>query len=113
MIGNCRFVEDTSLISSIHLPCEPRSLALYTQIISSLLRLCNNLQLTNPIILTSLFSNSSFIFANAPSSVVQTGVKSAGCENSIAQLFPIHWWKSISPLVVCALKFGAARYKSG
>jgi len=33
---------------------------------------------TSPIILTPRFSNSSFSFAKAPSSVVQTGVKSAG-----------------------------------
>jgi hypothetical protein len=36
------------------------------------------LKLTNPIILTPRFSNSSFSLAKAPSSVVQTGVKSAG-----------------------------------
>ena len=60
---------------------------------------------TSPIILTSLFSNSSFIFANAPSSVVHTaycevsnasnwrqgpyhvpGVKSAGWLKRIAHL---------------------------
>jgi hypothetical protein len=63
---------------------------------------------TSPIIFTSRFSNSSFMRANAPSSVVQTGVKSAGCEKRIVQLLPIHWWKSISPLVVWAWKLGAA-----
>jgi hypothetical protein len=36
------------------------------------------LKLTNPIIFTPRFSNSSFSLAKAPSSVVQTGVKSAG-----------------------------------
>jgi hypothetical protein len=34
-------------------------------------------------------------------------VKSAGCENRIVQLSPMNWWKSISPLVVKALKLGA------
>lgn len=67
------------------------------------------MRLTSPIIFTPRFSNSSFIRENAPSSVVQTGVKSAGCENRIAQLLPIHWWKSISPLVVWALKLGASQ----
>lgn len=36
-----------------------------------------------------------------------TGVKSAGCENRMAHLSPIHSWKSISPWVVRALKLGA------
>ena len=40
--------------------------------------------------------------------MVQTGVKSFGCENSTAQLSPIHSWKSISPSVVCARKLGAS-----
>ena len=65
-------------------------------------------QCTSPIILTSLFSNWSLIFAKAPSSVVHTGVKSAGWEKKIAQLPPSHWWKSMSPCVVFALKFGAS-----
>jgi len=43
-----------------------------------------------------------------PSSVVQTGVKSFGWLNRIAQLSPIHWWKSIAPWVVWAVKFGAS-----
>ena len=41
-----------------------------------------------PITFTFLFSNSGFILANAPSSVVQTGVKSFGCENKTPQLSP-------------------------
>lgn len=63
--------------------------------------------LTKPINLTLRFSNSPFSFAKAPSSVVHTGVKSAGCENRMAHLSPIHLWKSISPRVVLALKLGA------
>lgn len=62
---------------------------------------------TRPIILTPLASNSSLSFANAPSSVVQTGVKSAGWENRMVQLSPMNSWKSISPCVVRALKLGA------
>lgn len=65
-------------------------------------------ELTRPIILTPRFSNSSFILAKAPSSVVQTGVKSAGWEKRMVQLSPMNSWKSISPLVVSALKLGAA-----
>src|SRR5260221_9015348 len=60
-----------------------------------------------PITLTPLLSNSGFIFAMVPSSVVQTGVKSLGWEKSTAHLSPIHWWKSIWPSVVWAWKLGA------
>src|SRR5579864_2126581 len=52
-------------------------------------------------------ANSGCNLAIAPSSVVQTGVKSLGCENKIAQPFPIHSWKFIVPCVVSALKLGA------
>src|SRR5260370_12949802 len=45
--------------------------------------------------------------ATAPSSVVQTGVKSLGWENRTAQLSPIQSWKLITPLVVSAMKSGA------
>lgn len=61
-----------------------------------------------PINLTFLASNSGFNAAKAPNSVVQTGVKSAGWENKTPQELPKYWWKSISPTVVGALKFGAA-----
>lgn len=64
-------------------------------------------QRTSPTILTPLLSNSPFIFAKAPSSVVQTGVKSAGCEKRIAQLPSMNLWKSMSPCVVLHWKFGA------
>src|SRR5215510_6439946 len=56
---------------------------------------------------TLRFSNSALIFATVPNSVVQTGVKSAGCENKTPQEFPSHWWKSMLPSVVVAVKFGA------
>src|ERR1700722_6530480 len=42
-----------------------------------------------------------------PSSVVQTGVKSFGCENRTAHESPIHSWKLIGPSVVSAVKSGA------
>src|SRR6185437_9154024 len=60
-----------------------------------------------PISLTPRLSNSGFNFARAPSSVVHTGVKSFGCENSTAQLLPIQSWNLILPSVVCASKSGA------
>ncbi len=39
---------------------------------------------------------------------MQTGVKSFGCENRMAQPSPIQSWKSIRPWVVSAVKFGAS-----
>ena len=68
--------------------------------------------LTRPIILTLRFSNSSFREAKAPSSVVQTGVKSAGWEKGMAQLSPMNSWKSMLPWVVWAVKLGAANRES-
>src|SRR5262245_3705232 len=56
---------------------------------------------------TFLRANSFLILATAPSSVVQTGVKSAGCENRTPQPPASHWWKLTSPSVVCAVKSGA------
>src|SRR5580658_162533 len=61
----------------------------------------------SPMILTPRLSNSGFSRAMVPSSVVQTGVKSFGCENSTAQLLPIQSWKRILPSVVSASKSGA------
>src|ERR1700737_3928850 len=58
-------------------------------------------------ILTFLRSNSGLIFAMYPSSVVQTGVKSFGWENSTAHDSPIQSWKLILPRVVSASKSGA------
>jgi len=40
-------------------------------------------------------------------SVVQTGVKSSGCEKSTTQLSPMNSWNLICPFVVWALKSGA------
>ena len=39
---------------------------------------------------------------------MQTGVKSFGCENRIAQPSPIHSWKLMAPWVVSAVKSGAS-----
>src|ERR1700760_4206256 len=61
----------------------------------------------SPISLTPRLSNSGFSLASAPSSVVQTGVKSFGCENSSAQLLPIQSWNLILASVVSASKSGA------
>src|SRR5579862_7659768 len=61
----------------------------------------------SPITLTFLRSNSGLIFAMYPSSVVQTGVKSFGCENSTAHESPIQSWKWIGPSELSASKSGA------
>src|SRR5262245_12757425 len=61
-----------------------------------------------PMILQFRLSNSGFSPAMYPSSVVHTGVKFFGCENRMAQPFPIHSWKLILPCVVSAEKFGAS-----
>src|SRR3954451_11755323 len=57
--------------------------------------------------LVSRAANSSRSRATAPSSVVHTGVKSAGCESSTPQESPSHSWKRISPSAVWAVKSGA------
>src|SRR6266478_9446588 len=61
-----------------------------------------------PMILVFRLSNSDLMRAMYPSSVVHTGVKSLGWEKRITHWLPIHWWKSIGPWVVCAVKFGAS-----
>ena len=58
--------------------------------------------------LTLRLSNSGLSAETRPSSVVQTGVKSLGCENSTPQLVPRHSWKLIGPSVVSAVKSGAS-----
>src|SRR5579864_6948455 len=58
-------------------------------------------------------ANSGCNLAMAPSSVVQTGVKSLGWENKIAQPFPIHSWKRMVPCVVSAVKSGAVSLMRG
>src|SRR6266576_381205 len=62
----------------------------------------------SPRILTPRLSNSGLRRAMVPSSVVQTGVKSLGWENSTAQPLPIQSWKLSEPWVVSAVKLGAS-----
>jgi len=59
-------------------------------------------------IFTPRLSNSGFSRAMVPSSVVQTGVKSFGCENSTPQALPSQSWKRSFPSVVSASKSGAS-----
>src|SRR5260221_5309285 len=61
----------------------------------------------NPMTLQFRFLNSGSSFAIYPNSVVQTGVKSLGCEKRIAHPSPIQSWNVMDPLVVGAVKFGA------
>lgn len=105
MIGNLRFVPEISLISLIHSPCLSIVFAL------------------SPMSLTPLFVNSGSSLAKAPSSVVQTGVKSSGWEKrmhhlspktlqpvhclvSKLHLVPMYSWKLTLPFVVSASKLG-------
>jgi hypothetical protein len=60
-----------------------------------------------PTTFTPRLSNSGFRRATVPSSVVHTGVKSFGCENSTAHESPIQSWNEIFPSVVSASKSGA------
>src|SRR5271156_2624921 len=60
-----------------------------------------------PMSLALRLSNSGLALAKAPSSVVQTGVKSLGWENRMPQLSPSHSWKLTFPSVVSAVKSGA------
>jgi len=75
---------------------------------SAVQRLCESTSSTlTAIILTFRLSNSPFIFAASPSSVVQTGVTSFGWEKRIAHLSPIQSWNLMRPVVVSASKSGA------
>src|SRR5476649_1563882 len=60
-----------------------------------------------PSTLTPRLSNSGFSFATAPSSVVQTGVKSLGWEKNSTQWSAAHSWKCSGPSVEAAVKSGA------
>src|SRR5215212_721256 len=60
----------------------------------------------SPMILQLRLENSGSRPAIYPSSVVQTGVKSFGCENRTAQPSPIQSWKLMVPCVVSAVKSG-------
>src|SRR6476646_6351812 len=60
-----------------------------------------------PITFTPRLSNSDLSRATDPSSVVHTGVKSLGCENSRPQELLSQLWKLIGPCVVSVVKSGA------
>src|ERR1700734_1986115 len=60
-----------------------------------------------PMSLALRLSNSGLALEKAPSSVVQTGVKSLGWEKRTPQLSPSHSWKLMVPSVVSAVKSGA------
>src|SRR5271154_2982328 len=69
---------------------------------------CDSIESTDrPMSLVLRLSNSDLALENAPSSVVQTGVKSLGWENRIPHEPPSHSWKLIVPSVVSAVKSGA------
>src|SRR5579864_5434742 len=70
--------------------------------------LCDSaLSTDKAIVFTLRFSNSPASLAVNPSSVVQTGVKSAGCENSTPQLSPSHSWNLMRPTLDSCSKSGA------
>ena len=89
MIGKLRFAPLISLMSLIHV--------LWLSIVFA----------ESPMSLTPRLVNSGSSLANAPSSVVQTGVKSSGWEKSTTQLSPMNLWKLMGPWVVSASKSGA------
>ena len=60
----------------------------------------------SPMTLAPRLLHSCLRLAVAPSSVVQTGVKSAGCEKSTHQWSPMNSWKRIGPMLVAAVKSG-------
>ena len=93
--GNSTFAFWVSFTSFIHSLCD--SIGVRSGFVPTLT--------TN--VLAFLLSNSPLRFATRPISVVQTGVKSAGCDIKTPQLSPNQLWKSISPSVVLAVKFGA------
>src|ERR1700722_9174371 len=70
--------------------------------------LCDSTESTErPMSLALRLSNSGLALEKAPSSVVQTGVKSLGWEKRTPQLSPNHSWKLMVPSVVSAVKSGA------
>src|SRR5471032_769422 len=88
-IGKLTTVFWVSLMSSIHLWCESTG------------------STDRAMALTPRLANSSLSLAVKPSSVVHTGVKSAGWENSTPQLSPNHSWKRILPALESCSKSGA------
>src|SRR5579871_3889286 len=70
-------------------------------------RCASSVSTESPMILTLRRSNSGFSRAASASSVVHTGVKSLGCENSTPQLVPSQAWNAISPRLEAWVKSGA------
>ena len=68
----------------------------WVSLMSAIQRSCSSAPSTlRPMTLTPRLLHSSSSLAVAPNSVVQTGVKSAGCEKSTHQLSPMNSWKRI------------------
>src|SRR5690349_15013403 len=93
MIGKFTLVDWVSLMSEIQRSCESAG------------------STESAITLTPRFWNSPLSLAVSPSSVVHTGVKSAGCENSTPQLWPSHSWKRMRPSEESCSKSGATSPK--
>src|SRR5690606_22730815 len=89
MIGKLTAVFCVSLMSSIHLICESTG------------------STDRAMALTPRLANSSLSLAVNPSSVVHTGVKSAGWEKRMPQLSPSHSWKRMRPSLESCSKSGA------
>src|SRR6266702_1624284 len=84
------------------------TLAACVSLMSLIHSLCDSLLSTdNAIVFTLRLSNSLANFAVRPSSVVQTGVKLAGCENRTPQLSPSHSWNLMRPMLDSCSKSGA------
>ena len=92
-MGKFTVVFWVSLMSLTHLPCDSSGSTL------------------TAIGLTPRLANSPDNAAVLPSSVVHTGVKSAGWENSTTQELPAHSWKEIGPAVESCWKSGAVSPK--
>src|SRR5690606_34926338 len=89
MIGKLTAVFCVSLMSSIHLMCESTG------------------STDRAMALTPRLANSSLSLAVKPSSVVHTGVKSAGWEKRMPQLSSCHSWKRMRPSLESCSKSGA------
>src|ERR1700761_5922729 len=84
------------------------TLAACVSLMSLIHSLCDSaLSPDNAIVFTLRLSNSLASLAVRPSSVVQTGVKSAGCENRTPQLSPSHSWNLMRPMLDSCSKSGA------
>merc|ERR1719192_1553705 len=93
---------------------EENSGRLLKDLMSSIQPMCDSTSSQERAIsLTPLLANSPLSFWTRPSSVVQTGVKSAGWENRMAQLSSSQLWNSILPWLVSAVKLGTMSPSKG